>query len=331
MWDLGVFGFKSFMPPAGTDFGHVAPGDLLQAIPILQQLGAFFYVHAETLHDLDVPADSDPRKFATWLTMRPRSFEQTAIRHLVELLQNADSRASKPGFHLHIAHLSDSTSLPMIRTAKQQGLPLSVETCPHYLTFAAERIPDGDTCFKCAPPIREATIRDTLIAALLDGSIDVIASDHSPAPPSTRLLDTGDFTQAWGGIAGVQYGLPAAWNATSTAGASLVQLARWLSTGPAELAGLSERKGSIAVGKDADFVVWSPEALADTSLGQMQSRHKLTPYTDARLHGRVRATFVRGQLVFDEQCSPNFAKTKPCGKVLIRQDFDTQQQHRNRA
>ncbi|KAK9849798.1 hypothetical protein WJX84_011647 [Apatococcus fuscideae] len=167
MWNLGVLGFKSFMPPAGTDFGHMGPGDLVQAIPILQQLGAFFYVHAEMLHDVDLPANADARNFATWLAMRPRSFEQKAIKHLVELLQKADSNACQPGFHLHIAHLSDSTSLPMIRTAKQQGLPMSVETCPHYLTFSSEAVPDGDTRFKCAPPIREAANRNVLVAALL--------------------------------------------------------------------------------------------------------------------------------------------------------------------
>ena len=179
----------------------------------------------------------------------------------------------------------------MLRAARAEGLPITVETCPHYLTFCAEEIPDGATLFKCAPPIRGRANRDALWQALVDGDIDLIATDHSPCPPSMKA--DGDFVRAWGGIAALELSLPAVWTGASARGIPLERVAQWLSAAPARLAGLDGRKGSIAAGKDADLVVWDPEAefLVDERL--LHQRHKRTPYAGLTLRGRVIETYAR--------------------------------------
>jgi allantoinase len=217
-----------------------------------------------------------------------------ALRALPPLLREP------PGFGVHVVHVSDAGALRLLREARAEGLPLTAETCPHYLTFAAEDVPDGDTRFKCAPPLRGAANRDALWAALEGGQIDGLSSDHSPSTPELKQPASGDFAAAWGGIAGLQYSLPATWDGMRARGLSPSALHRAWSAFPAGLAGLARRKGALAAGMDADIVVWAPEGDADTSLPAAQHRHDATsPYVGAALKGRVLATFVRGSQVFD--------------------------------
>jgi allantoinase len=197
-----------------------------------------------------------------------------------------------------VVHLSSADALPMIAQARAEGLPLTVETCPHYLAFAAEDIPDGDTRFKCAPPIRERANRERLWQGLLDGLIDTIGSDHSPAPPELKLLAEGDLSRAWGGIASLQLALPAVWTEARGRGGTLAELSRWMARHPAELVGLSGRKGEIAPGRDADLVVFDPEASDRVDPMTLQHRHRATPYEGRILTGRVEATYLRGRAVY---------------------------------
>ncbi len=201
-----------------------------------------------------------------------------------------------------------------IREARAAGLAISVETCPHYLSFAAEEIPAGATAFKCAPPIRQRDHRERLWNALSEGDIDLIATDHSPAPPSLKRQDTGDFSRAWGGIASLQLGLAAVWTGASARGVSIETLARWLCRSPARLAGLDSVKGAVEVGGDADLVVWDPDATTTVDGATLYHRHAVTPYHGLQLRGVVRTTILRGDVVFDEgECLP-VAR----GKLLVR-------------
>ena len=216
-----------------------------------------------------------------------------AIALLVELCRERRAR-------VHVVHLSSASALPLVRRARDEGLPFSAETTPHYLHFAAEEIPDGATAFKCAPPIRERSNRDQLWGALGEGVIDLVVSDHSPCTPVLKKLEAGDFAEAWGGIASLQLGLPAVWSDARRRGHSIAALAAWLCEGPARLAGLDRRKGSIAAGKDADLVIWDPDATIQVDPGRIEHRHKVTPYAGEVLHGAVRTTYLRGQKVYDE-------------------------------
>ncbi|MBI1786957.1 MAG: allantoinase AllB [Acidobacteria bacterium] len=281
----GVLGFKCFLAPSGVEeFPCVSEADLREAMPVLTGLGAVLLVHAELAGSLR-PVAGDPRQYASYLASRPPAAEHEAIALMIRLCREFGTR-------VHIVHLSSADALPMLREARAEGLPVTVETCPHYLTFAAEEIPDGATELKCAPPIRGRDNREKLWAALLDGTIDLIASDHSPCPPSMKR---GDFAGAWGGIASLQHGLPAVWTGMRRRGIGLEKLAGWMCGAPARLAGLSSRKGRIAAGFDADLVVWNPEARAAT--GTLHYRHKLTPYSGVELYGAVEATFLCGNLV----------------------------------
>jgi len=216
--------------------------------------------------------------------------------------------------HVHIVHLSSSDAIPQIQRAKGARAKVSAETCPHYLTFFSEEIPDGATQFKCAPPIREKTNRECLWAALRDGTIDMVATDHSPCPPEVKRQETGDFFAAWGGIASLQLSLPAVWTEARARGFSVAHLAKWLCEGPARLAGLEKKKGAIAIGHDADLVVWNPNAKFRVDPGQLQHRHKLTPYAGRELLGIVEATFLRGRKIF----AHGAFCAAPEGQVLLR-------------
>ena len=310
--DAGVVGLKAFMSPSGIDdFESTTPAHLAAALPSLAARGRMpLMVHAELLPETvpPVPAGADARSYATYMATRPRQWEDAAIRALVALANDKTP--------IHIAHLADADSAALVRDAKAKGKALTVETCPHYLSFAAEEIPDGDTRFKCAPPIRSAKNRDALWTALLRGDIDMLSSDHSPAPPALKLMEEGDFLRACGGISSLQLGLSATWSAGRERGVTLEQMARWWSERPAALTGL-DAKGSIAVGKDADFVVWDPEAavVLDGS-HPIFHRHQVHPYHGRTMHGRVLATFVRGAMVFDGAKSRHAAA---CGKTLLRQ------------
>ncbi|HEV3051610.1 MAG TPA: amidohydrolase family protein, partial [Longimicrobium sp.] len=242
-----------------------------------------------------------------YLASRPREAERQAIELLIRLCRETGAR-------LHVVHLSDAGSLPLLREARAAGLPVTVETCPHYLHFAAEEIRDGATDHKCAPPIREAENRERLWDALGAGDIDLIATDHSPCPPEMKGLEDGDFLRAWGGIASLQLTLSVVWRGARERGYTPVDVARWMCEAPARLAGLEARKGAIAPGRDADFVVWDPDAEFMVDPARLHHRHPLTPYAGATLPGVVAATYLRGRLVYDRG---HFA-AEPTGRVLTR-------------
>jgi allantoinase len=312
LWDAGVLGFKCFLSPSGVDeFGNVGEAELRTALPALARLGAPLLAHAELPEPLAraalAVAELDPRRYAVYLASRPRQAEQQAIELLVRLC-----RAT--GAHVHVVHLADADALPLLRAARAEGLPITVETCPHYLHFAAEEIADGATDHKCAPPVREAENRERLWDALGAGDIDLIVTDHSPCPPEMKGLDTGDFLRAWGGIASLQLTLPVAWKGARERGYTPVQLAEWMCAAPARLAGLDGRKGSIAPGHDADFVVWHPEAELTVDPARLHHRHSVTPYAGATLPGVVQATYLRGRRIYDH----GRLLAEPTGRTLSR-------------
>jgi allantoinase len=289
----GVLGFKCFLSPSGVDeFVHVGEGDLRDALPILATLKLPLLVHAELPSRLFEPC-GDPRSYATWLESRPPEAEEAAIDLLIGLARDY-------GVHIHIVHLATATALPAIMAARRAGVPITVETCPHYLAFAAEDIQPGATAYKCAPPIRARAHSNRLWQALAAGDIDLVATDHSPAPPDLKQLETGDFLRAWGGIASLQLGLSAVWTGAHERGLSIEYLARWLAENPARLAGLGHRKGAIEIGRDADLVICDPDALTTVDAAALYHRHPVTPYHGARLRGRVQTTILRGEVVFDE-------------------------------
>ena len=290
--DAGVRAFKCFLSPSGVDeFPAVGERDLREALPVLARLGLPLMVHAEDPARL-LPSRGSSRKYGDYLMTRPVAAERAAISLLIELM----ARTPAP---VHIVHLSSASSLDIVRTARARGLPLTVETCPHYLTFAAEEIPDGATEYKCAPPIRDRAERDALWAALIAGDIDLVASDHSPCPPKMKETE-GDFFAAWGGIASLQLSLSAVWTGARARRLKPERIAEWMSTAPARLAGLQSRKGALAAGYDADIILWDPEARFVVDPTELLHRHKVTPYSHRELFGRVSATYVGGRRIFGQ-------------------------------
>ena len=292
--EAGVLGFKCFLAPSGVEeFGHVSEADLCDALPILASLGMPLLAHAELPELLDWPdPEADPRRHRTWADSRPPIAESAAVHLLLRLSSQFDA-------HVHVVHLAAADALPLLRRAREAGTRVTVETCPHYLTFADEDVPDGAPAFKCAPPLRPPANRESLWRALAAGDIDMIATDHSPAPPALKKIDSGDFIAAWGGIASLQLGLSAVWTGLAERSGSLADLARWLSTNPAALAGLADRKGSIISGHDADLVIWDPDAETVVDPARLYHRHPVTPYAGRPLRGRVLTTLLRGEAVFD--------------------------------
>lgn len=290
--EAGVLAFKCFLVPSGVEeFPAVSEGDLRAALPVLAALGAPLMVHAELPALISTAAPENPRRYADYRASRPAEAEVEAVALAIRL-------AEELGARVHIVHLSSERSLPLLRDARARGVAVSAETCPHYLTFAADEIDDGATVFKCAPPIREAATREALWEALVSGDIDGIVSDHSPCPPALKCEDTGDFFAAWGGIASLQLGIPAVWDGARKRGIGVAQVARWMCEAPARLAGLGSRKGRIAPGYDADLVIWNPDQPVLVNPDALHHRHKLTPYASRVLHGDVLATYVAGRLVY---------------------------------
>jgi allantoinase len=297
LFQAGVVGFKCFLIESGVDeFPNVNESNLREAMPVLTRLGAVLIVHAEAPGPIQIAglktSKDDPRAYSTFLASRPRVAEDLAIALVIRLCREFGTR-------VHIVHHSSADSLEMLRDAKREGLPITVETCPHYLVFAAEDIEDGATEFKCCPPIRERENQEKLWQALVDGTIDMIVSDHSPCPPQMKARESGDFRQAWGGISSLQVRLPVIWTAARRRGFSLTQLNDWLCARPARLVGLDFRKGKIAPGYDADFVIWNSDKSFQFDASMIHHRHKLTPYEGMRLEGVVEKTFLRGSLVYD--------------------------------
>ena len=296
--NAGVRGFKCFLIHSGVDeFPHVTESNLFEAMPELARLNSVLLVHAEVPEPIETAAgelkDNNPQDYQTFLKSRPRASENEAVALMIRLCRETGAR-------VHIVHHSSSDVLPLLKAAREEGLPLTIETCPHYLTFAAEEIPDGATHFKCCPPVRERENREKLWAALADGTIDMIVSDHSPCTPNLKLQETGDFLEAWGGIAALQFSLPAIWTQLQKRGFGLQELTRWMSAAPAKLAGLDKRKGKLAVGYDADIVIFQPEKEFRVIPEIIEFKNKLTPYSGMSLRGVIETTYVRGAKIYDK-------------------------------
>ncbi|QIX62405.1 allantoinase AllB [Hymenobacter sp. BT18] len=304
----GVLGFKAFLTHSGIDdFPNATEADLRAVMPLLARHGLPLLVHCELSQDDDTWKQGDKQSYPNYLASRPRSWEDEAVALMIRLCRETGCRT-------HIVHLSSADSLPQLAAAKAEGLPITVETGQHYLFFAAEDIPDGQTRFKCAPPIREQANNEQLWQALQTGLIDFVATDHSPAPPDLKQLDSGDFTTAWGGIASLQLALPVLWTAAQPRGASLVDLAHWLSANPAKLIGQDDRKGQIAAGFDADLLVLDEEATFTVTEDLLHHRHKTSPYVGQQLRGVVEQTYLAGQIVYNR---PEFISLHQ-GQVITR-------------
>lgn len=282
----GVCGFKAFLVDSGVpEFPPLSEDQLEAAMSAVAGRGVPVLIHAEDPGHLLEP-DGDPTSYPTYLTTRPVEAETAAVETVARI-------AAETGAAGHILHVSSG---PGAQLLVERGI--TGETCPHYLTFAAEEIPDRATQYKCAPPIRGGEHREALWDALGEGVLGMVVSDHSPAPDSLKEVGAGDFIEAWGGISGLQLRLQATWTGASARGYQLTDLAEWLSAAPARLAGIFDRKGSIEVGKDADFVVWDPDAITEVRGDLLQHRHSLTPYEGMTLRGGVVLTMLRGEQIF---------------------------------
>ncbi|GGW74496.1 allantoinase AllB [Streptomyces griseoloalbus] len=302
--EAGVFGFKAFLSPSGVDeFPHLDRERLARSLAEIAAFDGLLIVHAEDPHHLAAAPQHGGPAYADFLASRPRAAEDTAIAFLVE-------QAKRRGARVHVLHLSSSDALPVIAAAKADGVRLTVETCPHYLTLTAEEVPDGASEFKCCPPIREAANQDLLWQALADGTVDCVVTDHSP---STADLKTDDFATAWGGISGLQLSLPAVWTGARARGHGLEDVVRWMSTRTAALVGLDARKGAIAPGYDADFAVLAPDETFTVDPAALQHRNRVTAYAGRTLYGVVRSTWLRGRRIVADG-----AFTEPRGRLLTR-------------
>jgi allantoinase len=288
--DEGVLGFKCFLLPSGVDeFPPLGPAELEDDLRILQPLGSLMIVHAEDPEVIGAAPEPAGRDYGAFLRSRPGGAEDLAVARVLDLARRAGAR-------VHILHLSSAAALDQIRAARAAGVRVTAETCPHYLTFTAEEVPDGATQFKCCPPIRGGANRELLWSGLADGTIDCIVSDHSPCTPQLKHLGSGDFGAAWGGIASLQLGLAAVWSQARERGFGPEQVARWMSARPAAIAGL-DRKGAIEPGRDADFCVVAPEQTFVVDPARLHHRNPVTPYAGRELAGLVRGTWLRGRPV----------------------------------
>ncbi|MGW2287453.1 allantoinase AllB [Streptomyces phaeochromogenes] len=302
--DAGVFGFKAFLSPSGVDeFPELDQEQLALSLAEIAGFDGLLIVHAEDPHHLAAAPQKSGQKYADFLASRPRDAENTAITNLIAQAKRLNAR-------VHVLHLSSSDALPLIAAAKAEGVRITVETCPHYLTLTAEEVPDGASEFKCCPPIREAANQDLLWQALADGTIDCVVTDHSP---STADLKTDDFATAWGGISGLQLSLSAVWTEARKRGYGLEDVVRWMSSRTAQLVGLDDRKGAIAVDHDADFAVLAPDETFTVDPAALQHRNRVTAYAGRTLHGVVRSTWLRG-----ERIAADGKFTDPMGQLLSR-------------
>ncbi len=303
--DAGVFGFKAFLLPSGVEeFCHLNSEQLDAAVRAVAELDALLIVHAEDPNVTDAAPAPHGRGYAPFLASRPAEAEIRAIASLIELAERYDAR-------VHVLHLAAADALPMLSAARHRGVRITVETCPHYLSLCAEQIPDGATEFKCCPPIRDRANQRGLWNGLRDNVIDCVVSDHSPSTVALKRAGDGDFGRAWGGIAGLQVGLPAVWTAAPD-WVDLVGLARWTATGPADLIGL-KRKGRIAIGADADFCVFAPHEEFTVDAAALRHRNPVSAYHGRTLRGVVRSTWLRGERITDG---------RPRGRLLQKRGND---------
>jgi allantoinase len=299
--EAGVVGFKCFLLDSGVpEFPPLDDDGLRAALAELATFDGLLIAHAEDADVITAAPEASGPSYAGFLASRPGAAEESAISRLVAAVRDTGARA-------HVVHLADADALPILRKARGDGVRITVETCPHYLTFAAEDVPDGATSFKCCPPIREARHRGGLWTALTDGDVDLVVSDHSPCTPDLKRLDVGDFGAAWGGIASLQVALPVVWSGARARGIGLDRVVRWMAEMPARLAGLPA-KGSIAVGKDADLVAFAPEEA--WTVGALEHRNPVTPYAGRQLAGVVRRSWLHGRP----------ADGSPIGRLIERGD-----------
>jgi allantoinase len=303
--DAGVFGFKCFLLHSGVDeFPHLSLAELPPVLAEIRSFGSLLIVHAEDSDAIDRAPTAHGECYSDFLASRPRGAENVAIAQVIEA-------ARWTGARVHVLHLSSSDALPMLRSARRDGVAITAETCPHYLVFTAEEVQDGQTQFKCCPPVREAENRELLWAGLRAGDIDMVVSDHSPCTPKLKRLDLGDFGVAWGGIASLQLGLSAVWTEARRRGFSLCDVVRWMAERPAAVAGL-HRKGHVALGYHADLCVFAPDDAYVVDPARLHHRHPITPYAGRPLAGVVRQTWLRGQrLALD-------GDDEPRGRLLRR-------------
>lgn len=308
----GVLGVKSFLIDSGiAEFPKMAADDLRRVMPIVARHHAPYLIHAELDCGNSEPADIGD-SYQTFLASRPKQWENDAIDLMIELTREV--KANGQDCHVHIVHLSSGEAIGRINKARQEGLSLTIETCPHYLTLCSEEIPDGKTLFKCCPPIRENANRQQLWQGLKDGIIDFIVSDHSPCTPQLKHLASGDVEKAWGGILALQFGLPLIWTESKQRGFDLTDISHWMSAQTAKFIGLDHIKGHIAPGYHADFVVFDDGAEYEISNEMIKHRHKMTPYEGRTVIGRVERTYLRGQRVYDNEQFIN----GPLGRPLLK-------------
>ncbi|MGW7682514.1 allantoinase AllB [Kribbella sp. NPDC054772] len=301
--DAGVFGYKCFLLHSGVDeFPPLDTDQLAAAMAEIASFDGLLIVHAEDAHRIDEATPPNGANYEAFLNSRPRAAENEAVAQVIRLAREYDCR-------VHILHVSSADALPLIADARASGVRITAETCPHYLSFAAEDIPDGATQYKCCPPIREGANRELLWEGLRDGTITLVMSDHSPSTIDLKHLDTGDFGTAWGGIASLQLGLPAVWSEARRRGFTLADVVRWMSTAPAEQTGL-RTKGRIEVGYDADLCVLAPDETFTVDAHQLQHKNAITPYDGRTLTGVVRSTWLRG--------APVDIDVDPRGRLLTR-------------
>ena len=306
--EKGVLGFKAFLTHSGIDeFPNVTEDDLRKAMPIIAKYNLPLLVHCELTTNYKLQTTNDNRSYQNYLHSRPRKWEDDAIGLMIRLCEEYNCR-------VHIVHLSSSNSIEQIAQAKQKGLPLTVETGQHYLYFNAEDIKDGQTQFKCAPPIREKENNDRLWQALKEGIIDFVATDHSPSTPDLKELQSGDFMKAWGGIASLQFALPVLWTAAQKRNCSVSDMAKWLCQNPAKLPGKQNTKGKIEKGYDADLITWDEKRSFRVTESIIQHKHKITPYLNEELYGVVEQTYLSGEKVFDRGKFLHLNK----GKIILR-------------
>jgi allantoinase len=313
--DAGVCGFKCFLVHPGIDeFAMVNEMELRAALPYLTKAALPLLVHAESPGPIDCATEglmqADWGVYETFLKSRPDEAELSAIELLTRLCEES-------GCRIHVVHLSSAKALAILRDAKRRRLPISVETCPHYLHLCSEEIASWATLKKCAPPIRNRENREALWQGLRDGVIDLVATDHSPCPPEMKQMERGDFRAAWGGIPSVSLALSLMWTEVSRRGFSLIDIARWLAEGPAKLAGLQDRKGQLAVGFDADMVVFDAEVDWTVTAADLHYRHAISPYLGERLKGKVAMTFLRGECVYNRGSFPGALRGRECAHQTV--------------
>jgi allantoinase len=299
----GVIGFKCFLLHSGVDeFPPLDAAGLEAAMREIASFDGLLIVHAEDADTIDSAAPCSGGRYSDFLASRPRDAENRAVARVVSL-------AKETGCRVHILHVSSCEALPHLAAARRDGVRVTAETCPHYLTFAAEEVPDGATQFKCCPPIREEANREGLWEALRDGVLDLVVSDHSPSTIELKRLDTGDFGLAWGGVSSLQLSLPVVWTGARARGFGLSDVVRWMCEGPADQTGL-HAKGRILVGSDADFCVLAPDEEFVVDVERLHHRNPITPYAGRTLAGVVRSTWLRGSRVSVDG--------RPRGRLLVR-------------